>query len=168
MITAVVRRAAPEDAPAVLAVLNEAAGRLAARGIAQWPAGFRPESILPAIGAGELWLAEREGVPVGTVTLQWSDPLWPGDGRAGYVHKLAVRGTAAGLGRELLDWAATATREHGRELLRLDCDAGNGPLRGYYEAAGFHHCHDVELPTEAVPWTSGRVVVSLYERAPAG
>jgi GNAT superfamily N-acetyltransferase len=111
-----------------------------------------------------VWLAERAGEPVGTLTLQWRDPLWPDDGRAGYVHRLAVRRGAAGLGRELLEWAAAAVSEQGRELLRLDCGATNHALRGYYETAGFVHRGDVEIPVGAVKWSSGRPVVSRYER----
>jgi GNAT superfamily N-acetyltransferase len=163
-IDLVVRRATPDDRRTVLAVLDEAAAWLAARGVVQWPARFRPEWIEPGLGSGEVWLAERAGVAVGTFTLQWSDPLWPDDGRAGYVHRLAVRRSAGGSGRWLLDRAADSAREHGRDLLRLDCDAGNPALRRYYESAGFRHSGDVEIPVAELKWSSGRLVVSRYER----
>jgi GNAT superfamily N-acetyltransferase len=157
------RRAGPDEGPDVLAVLDEAAGWLAARGVVQWPTAFRTEWIEPALVAGEVWLAERDGAAVATVTLQWSDPLWPDDGRAGYVHRLAVRRTAAGLGTGLLNWAAAATRERGRDRLRLDCEATNSALRAYYENVGFLHRGDVEIPVDVVPRSSGRPVVSRYE-----
>ncbi|WP_433556696.1 GNAT family N-acetyltransferase [Pseudonocardia xinjiangensis] len=159
-----IRRAEPDEGPAVLAVLDDAARWLAARGVEQWPAAFRTEWIEPALGSGEVWLAERAGAAVATVTLQWSDPLWPDDGRAGYLHRFAVRRQVAGLGTELLGWAASATRERGRDRLRLDCSATNASLRAYYENAGFLFCGDVEVPTTALQWGKGRrVMVSLYE-----
>ncbi|WP_219417630.1 GNAT family N-acetyltransferase [Pseudonocardia nigra] len=158
-----VRRAAPHEADAVLAVLDEAARWLAGRGVVQWPDAFRPEWIEPALQAGEVWLAERDGAVVGTLTLQWSDPLWPDDGRAGYVHRFAVRRAAAGLGPRLLAWAEDKVREHGRDRLRLDCVAWNRPLRAYYEAAGFLHRGDVEI--NAPGSGTDRPRLSRYERA---
>jgi GNAT superfamily N-acetyltransferase len=164
VITAVVRRAVPDDAATVLAVLDDAAAWLAGRGVVQWPARFRPEWIEPGLGNGEVWLAERDGVAVGTLTLQRTDPLWPDDGLAGYVHRLAVRREAAGLGRQLLHWAAAEVHEHGRGLLRLDCAAPNRELRRYYESAGFVHRGDVEIPAAEGSTPSGRPMVSRYER----
>lgn len=153
-----VRRARHGDAPAVLAVLDDAAGWLAGRGVVQWPQTFRPEWIEPALRAGEVWLAQVDGDAVATLTLQWVDPLWPDDGRAGYLHRFAVRRTAAGLGSQLLEWVVTAVRERGRDRLRLDCAADNGALRAYYEAAGFRHRGDAEFPGSA-----GHALVSRYE-----
>ena len=93
------------------------------------------------IEAGNTWLAEHGGVPVGTITLQWVDePMWgarPPD--AGYVHRLAIRRSVAGLGAELLASADAHVAAHGRAFLRLDCWSGNAALRRYYEHAGFTH-----------------------------
>lgn len=161
----VVRRAAPDEGATVLAVLDDAAGWLAGRGVVQWPGSFRPEWIEPGLSAGDVWLVERAGSVVATLTLRWTDPLWPDDGRAGYLHRFAVRRAAAGLGRSLLDWAAGAVRDRGRDRLRLDCGADNRGLRAYYEAAGFAHRGDVEIPSGVeLKWSSDRPLLSLYER----
>ncbi|OLT15757.1 hypothetical protein BJF78_16090 [Pseudonocardia sp. CNS-139] len=160
-----VRRAAAADVDVVIGVLDESAAWLAARGVVQWPPAFRPEWLEPALRDGDVWLAERDGAAVATVTLQWADRLWPDDGRAGYVHRFAVCRRAAGLGPELLAWAAGATRDRGRDLLRLDCDAGNARLRRYYEAAGFAHRGDVVFPAAGLNWRTGDIVVSRYERS---
>lgn len=159
------RPARPEEAGRVLAVLDEAAAWLADRGVVQWPPTFRPEWIEPGLGAGQVWLAESGGAAVATLALDWSDPLWPDDGRAGYLHRLAVGRGFPGLGATLLDWADGEVRRHGRDRLRLDCVAGNTRLRAYYEAAGFEHRGDVEIPEESTLWTPGRPLVSRYERA---
>ena len=92
-----------------------------------------------------------------TITLQRNDELvWgPQPDDAGYVHRLAVRRGAAGVGAELLAWAERETRAAGRDFLRLDCWSENAHLREYYESNGFEHCGD----TVEWDWT-----VSRYEK----
>lgn len=159
------RPARSDEAGTVLAVLDGAAAWLSGRGITQWPAAFRPEWIEPGLADGHVWLAESDGSAVATVTLFWSDPLWPDDGRAGYVHRLAVGPGFRGLGATLLDWVDGEVRRHGRDRVRLDCGADNTRLRTYYEAAGFEHRGDVELPEEWTLWSTGRPMLSRYERS---
>jgi ribosomal protein S18 acetylase RimI-like enzyme len=131
------------DFSRVLAILEDAAAWLASRGIDQWrPGGFDHHELLQSIDRRELHLARIDGRDVGTITLQWADPLfWPPEGhdQAGYVHKLAVRREAAGrgLGRYLLEWAAARSAERGKRFLRLDCQGTNPGLCGYYEKLGF-------------------------------
>ena len=66
-------------------------------------------------------------------------------GAALYVHRMAVRRSASGLGAAILGWAATVARQQGRAALRLACVAANGRLRAYYEAAGFVYRGDVTV-----------------------
>lgn len=136
-------RASTADTAGVLEVLDEAAAWLRRRGVTQWPDRFEPSWIEGAIAQGETWLTRVDTTAVGTLTLDWSDPLWADAGRAGYVHRMAVRRQAAGLGAVILDWAADTARLNGRDLLRLDCVASNSRLRAYYETHGFIHRGDV-------------------------
>jgi GNAT superfamily N-acetyltransferase len=130
--------AVPDQVDDVLRVLDEAAGWLQARGVEQWPARFESSWVLGSIDRGETWLVEVDELVSATVTLDWSDAVWAGvPGNAAYLHRMAVRRRAAGLGAVILAWAAGVAREHGREALRLDCVASNERLRAYYEAAGF-------------------------------
>ncbi|WP_051580941.1 GNAT family N-acetyltransferase [Pseudonocardia acaciae] len=140
------RRADEHDVDKVLAVLNDAARWLHERQILQWPERFEPHKVLPGIAAGHTWLAERGDEPLGTLTLTWTDPLWTADGRAGYVHRLAGRRDARGLGARLLAWAGEQSLRHAREFLRLDCVTTNHRLRAYYERIGFSYRGDVEFP----------------------
>lgn len=162
-----VRTARPDDGPAVLSVLDEAAAWLAGRGITQWPPAFRSEWIEPGLAEGRMWVAETGLGAVATFALHWADPLWPDDGAAGYLHRFAVRRGHAGIGAALLDWIDGEVRRHGRDRLRLDCGADNARLRGYYETAGFEHRGDVEIPEADTLWSPGRPLVSRYERAVA-
>lgn len=133
-----------EDLRDVLGVLDEAAGWLRTRGVRQWPPYFEAAGVADGVARGETWLVGVGDKIAGTVTLDWSDPLWTGvGGEAAYVHRLAVRRSAPGLGALVLDWAAHTARRHGARALRLDCVRSNARLRAYYEARGFAHRGDV-------------------------
>ncbi|MGH7925089.1 MAG: GNAT family N-acetyltransferase, partial [Candidatus Binatus sp.] len=119
--------AVPADLDDLLEVLNESARWLSSRGINQWPVdGFPRKLIATNISRGEVYVARRSSRAVGTFTLQWSDEMfWPGatDG-AGYIHRIAVRREARGLGVDLVKFAERVTIAAGRKLLRLDCYSG--------------------------------------------
>lgn len=96
------------DIDAALEILNEAARWLASRAIDQWPADGFPYDIISAdVSRGEVFIAKQRSLAVATFTLQWSDQLfWPGaSDDAGYVHRIAVRRSARGLGVALLKFA---------------------------------------------------------------
>jgi hypothetical protein len=161
-------KAGPGQVPDVLAVLDEAAAWLRDRGVGQWPPRFEPSWVEGAVRRGETWLAVAGGAVRGTVTLDDADPVWDDVPAASalYVHRMAVRRPAAGLGAVILEWADGVARAQGRAALRLDCVAANGRLRAYYEAAGFAHRGDA-----AVAGAPGQrldegpvTVVSRYER----
>ena len=138
--------AAPGQVDEVLAVLDEAAAWLKGRGVEQWPGRFERSWVEGAVRRGETWLALAGGTVSGTVTLDQCDSAWDGlPGAAVYVHRMAVRRSASGLGAVILGWAARIARQQGREALRLDCVASNGRLRAHYEAAGFDHRGDVAV-----------------------
>lgn len=166
-----IRLATLDDVDDVLDILNEAARWLASRGINQWRIdGFPRDLIAGDIARGEVYVARRDHRAVGTFTLQWSDEtFWRGAvGAAGYVHRIAVRRDARGLGVELLKAAERATVAVGRKRLRLDCYAGNSALCGYYERAGFVRRADIEVygsndPT--VPASNARFLARQYEKS---
>ena len=154
----------------MLALLAEAAEWTAARGHPNWPARFSERLVARGVRDGELFVAEIDRSLVATVTLQWSDVFFwgdvGGDATAGYIHRLAVRRAhgGVGLGERLLDWVDDRIRARDRTRLRLDVVTSNGPLRHYYERAGFGLCRDVEgdaTHPDGAPW---HWRTSLYER----
>jgi ribosomal protein S18 acetylase RimI-like enzyme len=145
-----IRQALHDDVATLVAIDEEAARWVRSLGIEPGEAP-RPlsEIFAEAVARGEMYLALRDGVPAGKITLQARDtPLWAGiPGDALYVHGLTAARAFAGqeIGRALLRWAEDMARERGRAYLRLDCNADNPALRAYYERAGFVHCGDVQL-----------------------
>ncbi|MFF4773443.1 GNAT family N-acetyltransferase [Microtetraspora fusca] len=161
------RRAVPDDLPAVLSLLADAARWLDSQGVRQWPAdGFPASRIEPLIEVGAMFVLDDGRGTAATVALDGhADPeFWGRDDRpdtARYVHKLAVSRAYAGkgLGEALLDWAGLRAAADGRRWLRLDCSKDNLRLQRYYAELGFRHVRTVDLAHRA----SG----ALFER-PAG
>ncbi|MGW0432575.1 GNAT family N-acetyltransferase [Micromonospora sp. NPDC003197] len=147
------RAAKPDESGVVEALLTDASGWLASRGINQWREPPRRAKILAAIARGECFLAQTDGVVVGTITIDdladsdfWTDDDLPA--AALYVHRMAVVRTAAGrgLGGIMLDWAAARARETGKSWLRLDAWKTNLALHRYYRGQGFALLRVVDLP----------------------
>jgi GNAT superfamily N-acetyltransferase len=161
----------PADLDDVLDILNESARWLASRGINQWRIdGFPRELIARNILQREVYVARINRRAVGTFTLMWSDVLfWPGvREEAGYIHRLAVRREARGLGVELLKFAERVTTSSGRKLLRLDCFSGNRALCSYYERVGFVHVADIEVDGRddaTVPESNARFFARQYQKS---
>src|ERR1700729_556634 len=88
-----VRRAEPEDAPAIAAVLHESSVEFKALytegGFTATPPG--PEQVLTRMREGPIWVALREGVVMGTVAAVVKD-------ESVYVRGMAVLPAARGSG----------------------------------------------------------------------
>lgn len=152
----------------VLELLAEAAAWTAAIGFANWPARFPRKLVTRGITAGELYVGEEDDAIVATVALIWSDPMFWGvrADDAGYVHRLVVcRDRAgAGLGAEIIEWAARQVTVAGREWLRLDASADNLPLCSYYERLGFEYRGDATGDLDQPDGTVRHWKQRLYER----
>jgi ribosomal protein S18 acetylase RimI-like enzyme len=132
-----------QDLAVILQILNGASNWLFAKGITyQWQQEWSEDYITRKIATGDTYLAFQNGKPVGTFALQWSDEIMWGEqpDDAGYVHHLAVDRAEAGsgVGRQLLEWAASEAISRKKKYLRLDCATPNEALRNYYLKAGFN------------------------------
>ena len=148
-------RAEASEADVASEILLEAARWLTETGREMWyPAELSPDKLQPLVDAGELYLARLDGVPVGTVVLQWEDrEFWPDvpNGQSAFIHRLAVRRSVAGAGvstavfawarataaTAVFAWARATAATAGRKYLRLDCDGARPGLCRVYESAGF-------------------------------
>ena len=163
-----IRLADEDDIEPLLELLAAGARYAVSHGIDMWPERFETALLLGDIARGELYVAHDADLLVATFTHTFADPpVWgDDDGRASYIHRLAVgpdrRGS--GLGHELLAWAGETGRRGGRELLRLDTLQENARLRAWYEASGFTHVADraIDVPPGAA--SRPTLTVSLYER----
>src|ERR1022692_4044902 len=131
------RLATLADVEPLLELLGAGARFAQSRGIDMWPHRFSDELLAGDIERHQLYVGHLAGALVATLTHTFTDPpVWgEDDGRASYVHRLAVspdqRGR--GLGLELLAWAGQTGLRRGRPLLRLDTLQENARLRAWYE-----------------------------------
>ncbi|WP_280458245.1 GNAT family N-acetyltransferase [Nocardia carnea] len=149
-MTVQIRPAAPDDLNLICRLRLQRASWLAARGSDQWSteaAGlsidYFARVVERALTAGETWIAEVNGDPAGTITVndRADKQLWTDSELADslIVHYLIVdlRYAGHGLGSRLLAHAATVTRVRGRHWVRLDAWTTNSELHAYYRRAGF-------------------------------
>jgi GNAT superfamily N-acetyltransferase len=139
-----IRQATREDAPALTAVLTDAAKWVEQLdGTTMWVEDeLAKDRIASEVDAGLFFIAECGGAIAGALKFQLADQLfWPdlGTNDSAFIHRLAVRRNYAGRGvsTALLEWAVDHARSLGRRYLRLDCDAERGRLRDVYERFGF-------------------------------
>lgn len=135
--------AQPADLPLVMEILAEAAAWLKEKGIDQWPSPPNEHwqrRMAKAIQREEVYTFGVVKNRFGIARFTWTDPYWPDDNLAGYVHSMAVRNEMHGqnVGGLILFWAMMKAKREGKQFLRLDCLASNGRLRQYYEDQGFH------------------------------
>ncbi|HEY1849146.1 MAG TPA: GNAT family N-acetyltransferase [Opitutaceae bacterium] len=154
--------AAPADAGGVWSVLTEAAGWQEAQGTPLWLTGELDEGQVRAdVAEGRYRVAEVGAELAGVIKVQMEDPLfWPDlpEGRAVYVHRLAVRRRFAGGGvsQALLRCGVDEARRLGRSFVRLDTPTDRPRLRAVYERFGFRHHSDRQV---------GPYFVARYEMA---
>lgn len=142
-----IEQATLADAPAVAALLQEAAQWLADAGRPLWDAEeVGHERVLRQVTAGAYFMARARDADAallaGVMRFELDDPhYWPeiAPGTSAFVHKLAVRRAWAGQGvsTALLGFACERARALQLSHLRLDCVADRKELRTIYERFGF-------------------------------
>jgi ribosomal protein S18 acetylase RimI-like enzyme len=165
MTSMFVRRAGELDVPTLTQIRNDAHAIKVARADYAWGKegdGFSERWVRNNVSEREVYVAELDGMPVGTFVLDLDDEShWgPQEPIAAYVHGLCVRSgyNGRGLGGLMLDWCASKVNSLNRRYVRLDCAVHNEKLCAYYESLGFNR---TGLYPEPEP---GGYTWSLYEK----
>ena len=146
-----VRQATAADTDEVVSILREAALWLEAQGVPLWRTDeLDADRLADEVGEGLCFVGNGPTGLIATVKFQLEDPLfWPDSpaGEAAYLHRLAVRRSAAGgaVSSAMMHWAVERTRSLDRHFLRLDCEAARPKLRAIYEMFGFRHHSDRQV-----------------------
>jgi GNAT superfamily N-acetyltransferase len=143
----VLRPGSADDYGALLALFDEAVAWMVARGQpGQWgdrPFSERPEAherVREFAASPGLWIAERDGEPVGALVVGAHPPhVEPVAVPELYVELLISSRAHAGnaIGARLVRLARDIAVERGVDLLRVDCWAGAPSLVAWYERQGF-------------------------------
>lgn len=137
----VIRLATPADD----AALSHLSTRLAAFDLPPWRtpaeiAAADARGMIAAIGAGQpddqVFLAEREGMPVGCLHILATTDFF--GRRHAHISVIATSAAAegTGVGRALMAFAENWTRQRQLSLLTLHVFAANTRARRFYEQAG--------------------------------
>lgn len=141
------RQAEESDKSLIIHIKQDAASWLESKGIHQW-AGILmapgEDMVYKRVHEGEVYLALKGAQAVGTISILWEDPISWGeqglDGKAGYMHGIAILRQYAGkgVGRDIIRWASDLI--HGKDkVVRLDCMAENPRINEYYRQLQFQH-----------------------------
>ena len=144
----VFRHATPDDAPAILALLQACRDDLRSRNIGQWVDEYpNLPAILKAIDA--TFLATLPDSPdfIATACLEilsrneypTARLLTPADAKALYIHRLGVHPShhRQGLGRRLMAFAEAHARRFACTTIRLDTYSENTPALTLYLSLGY-------------------------------
>lgn len=146
-MNAVLRKANPADAGAMLSLVRDCVAAMQAAGIEQWDEVYpNADSIDRDIEAGTLDLLCEDNEIIACITVdQNMDPLWQGmnwstDGEpAMAVHRLMVHPSRQGRGyaRLLMQHAETVARHQSCRSLRLDTFLRNPAAMRLYPGLGY-------------------------------
>ncbi|SHO47462.1 GNAT family N-acetyltransferase [Anaerocolumna xylanovorans] len=123
-----------------------------------WKKGVYPvrENAEEGIQAGCLYVTRCEGRIAGTVILNHEPEegyhTAPWKAEAGYdkitvIHTLAVHPafTGSGIGKALMEFSVSHSRQMGMKAIRLDVYENNAPAIRLYESCGFEYIGTVDL-----------------------
>ncbi|WP_046494295.1 GNAT family N-acetyltransferase [Streptomyces odonnellii] len=138
-----IRRAAPDDIPAIVAMLADdplGAQRESPDDLTPYTAAFQRLASDPN---QHLMVAVRDGRVVGTLQLT----IVPGLSRRGALRSV-IEGVrvhrderGSGLGTRFIEWAVDESRRQGCQLVQLTSDASRTDAHRFYERLGFTASH---------------------------
>ena len=140
------RRAAPDDLPAVVALLaDDPIG--SERESAGTPLDPRYAEAFSAIerDANQLLaVVDRDGRVIGVLQLSFIPGLTRRGMWRGQIEGVRVATSArqGGVGRAMLEWAIEQCRKRGCGLVQLTSDKRRSGAHGFYEALGFRATHE--------------------------
>lgn len=156
------RKAGQQDIDLVMGILAEGRMALKQLGIDQWQGGYPHREIVEGdVARGESYVAELEGVAVGTIMVglegdrtydDIADGAWlthssSEDPDYGVVHRVAVSLEHRGRGAAsfLLEQAEAFVGQKGLASVRIDTHPGNLPMRKLLVKRGYVECGTVRI-----------------------
>lgn len=141
-----IRLAALEDLPSIMAIVRDTVGVMIEEGSTQWDENYpTPAHFTSDIAAGSLSVYEREGEVVGFVCLNTEEPAsykdlsWPVEGPALVLHRIAISVAARrqGVGSSLMEFAEQLARDNGAVALRCDTYSLNPNMNRMFTKRGY-------------------------------
>ncbi len=148
------RKALPQDVPAVMAVVRRVVPLMQADGNRQWDDQYPNTGVFQRdVELGQLWVAEVEGSIAGIAAFteeqepEYAEVGWDIAERAMVVHRLAVdpafRGR--GLAAVLMKQADAVAAERGIQVLRVDTNVVNEATQRLFPKLGYAFAGEIGL-----------------------
>lgn len=159
-----IKKAVPEDLPAIVDLFQHAITHMRAHGIDQWDELYPdPETLRQDIASGSQYICLQEGSLAAAFALngdcdpEYTEGTWRYGTPFNVVHRLCVdpRRQGTGIGRKTMLSIETMAREQGIVSLRLDAFSQNPAALWLYEKLGFEKAG-------TITFRKGRFV--LYEK----
>jgi ribosomal protein S18 acetylase RimI-like enzyme len=150
------RKALTDELPIALALLKQAAQALKDKGVNQWgfwldPPFERINWIKEGFENNEFYfVVNDDNVAIAMFRIMEVDEMYWGHQAdlAYYIHSLVVTPSHTGLklGERIIKEVESMATTNRIKLLRLDCNASNLALCGYYERLGFVKVGEKQMP----------------------
>lgn len=140
------RKITPDKFDTIYKILTDTSEWLSMKKIDLWGNAYPEHLFRKDSEDGFVYVAEYEGITVGTVTLRDKPPayypsdIWHEDDRRSlYLFRLAVSPEfhGKGFGVKILEQVEEMAREQKVKRIRLDCDKNLSFLKQYYLSAGY-------------------------------
>lgn len=81
---------------------------------------------------------------IGAFALLEQDECWNDNSQSYYIHNLVTQIGVPGIGAAIIKFCEQIAIEHGKNKIRLDCQASNHKLNEYYSRLGFQYAGMVQ------------------------
>lgn len=126
--------------PNIVELLNRVTLRLHQKGIKQWIYPWDMREIEIDIKSKKIYVYKINDLIVGTFSLRNLEDFYfvPIESNSKYLYRIAIlpEYQGKGIGIELVKYCCNYAREN-KQVLYLDCWAGNKKLRSFYSSIGF-------------------------------
>jgi ribosomal protein S18 acetylase RimI-like enzyme len=158
----VIRKAVPDDLPAMMTILRACAADMTAAGIDQWDDKFPPEEYVRAdLAARTAWVCLDGDKVCGMFTMdenqaaEYRYVAWQfAAERAAVIHRLAVEPKChrRGIASQLMDFAEKEAAARGHGAIRLDTYSRNHRAVALYLGRGYAQVGQVHFRNKPAPF----------------
>ncbi|MCD8037364.1 MAG: GNAT family N-acetyltransferase [Clostridiales bacterium] len=137
-----IRLAEISDLDGIIALIQKRMDWMDEVGLCQWNKTnyleeFTKDYFEKNIIEKNFYIAEEDGLLIGTIALFRQDLRWEDGKESVYIHHLTAEPGKAGVGRKLVEYAEQYAKNMHFQMIRLDSPANNQKLSDYYESMGY-------------------------------
>ena len=145
------QKAMNEDVDEILILIQKRIRWMDENNISQWNKTnyltYYPKKYYEElVSKGQLYVVKYGDLNavIGAVALLEQDELWDGSLQSCYIHNLVTDIGVSGIGATIINFCEQIAIKHGKNKIRLDCQASNHKLNEYYSGLGFEYVEMVQ------------------------